>query len=248
MAATGALADMPDAAIFADTGGEPRAVYDHLARLETLLPFPVHRVSRGNLEAELLAGAAGASNGRPPFFVKNADGSCGMLRRQCTHDYKLLPIHQKTRELAGLRPGERAAPDRLLVEQWIGISCDEAARMSPSKHRYIKNRWPLIEQDMTRAYCARWLGARGFPLPPKSACVFCPYHDDGMWRALRDHDADGWARAVAVDAAVRTMRPEWADAYVHRSLVPLDQADLRTVEEAGQGRLFDDECAGMCGV
>jgi hypothetical protein len=31
MAAVGEIADKPDAAIFADTGWEPKAVYDHLA-------------------------------------------------------------------------------------------------------------------------------------------------------------------------------------------------------------------------
>ena len=39
---------LPDAAIFADTGWEPQGVYDHLDWLETQLPYPVHRVSKGH--------------------------------------------------------------------------------------------------------------------------------------------------------------------------------------------------------
>jgi len=44
MAAHGEIAPMPDCAIFADTGWEPRAVYEHLAWLRSpgVLPFPVH--------------------------------------------------------------------------------------------------------------------------------------------------------------------------------------------------------------
>jgi len=43
MAAHGEVGPMPDCAIFSDTGWEPAAVYEHLARLRSgnVLPFPV---------------------------------------------------------------------------------------------------------------------------------------------------------------------------------------------------------------
>ena len=46
MAAHGEIGSMPDCAIFADTGWEPRAVHEHLAWLRSpgVLPFPVHVV------------------------------------------------------------------------------------------------------------------------------------------------------------------------------------------------------------
>lgn len=53
MAAHGEIGPMPDCAIFSDTGWEPKAVYDHLEWLEQQLPFPVHRVERGNISAAL---------------------------------------------------------------------------------------------------------------------------------------------------------------------------------------------------
>ena len=43
-----------DAAIFADTGWEPPKVYLWLDWLEKQLPFPVHRVQRGNLRQDAL--------------------------------------------------------------------------------------------------------------------------------------------------------------------------------------------------
>ena len=49
MAAQEAITPMPDCAIFADTGWEPQAVYEWLEYLEGSLPFPVHRVSAGDL-------------------------------------------------------------------------------------------------------------------------------------------------------------------------------------------------------
>src|SRR6185437_8404632 len=78
MAAHGEIGPMPDCAIFADTGWEPRRVYEHLAWLETKLPFPVERVSGGNLRADLLANAKGMTAGKrsatPPLFVRGKDG------------------------------------------------------------------------------------------------------------------------------------------------------------------------------
>lgn len=243
MAARGELTPMPDAAIFADTGAEPQKVYDWLNVLERELPFLVARVARGNLRDEIYGWAAGANriDARPPFFTSGG----GMLRRQCTQDFKIQPIRKKVRELIGLKPGQRG-PAEIAVTQWIGISTDEAMRMKPSRDHYIAMRWPLIEKGMSRTDCLAWLDSHGYPAPPKSACTFCPYHDNAMWRDMRDNDPESWADALAVDALIRAGDSErW---YLHRDLLPLDQVDLRTAEEAGQTRLFDDECEGMCGV
>ena len=49
MAAHGEVTPMPDCAIFADTGWEPKAVYDWLDWLEPQLPFQVTRVANGNI-------------------------------------------------------------------------------------------------------------------------------------------------------------------------------------------------------
>lgn len=61
MAAHGEIGPMPDCAIFADTGWEPRAVYEHLAWLRSLnvLPFSVHIVSDGTIRDGLVNGARG---------------------------------------------------------------------------------------------------------------------------------------------------------------------------------------------
>jgi hypothetical protein len=256
MAAHGEISPMPDCAIFADTGAEPVAVYEHLCWLMSgnVLPFPVEVVSAGNLRDEILATTRGegqrGSNARPPFYVRNPDGSKGMIRRQCTGDYKIDPIEKKTRELLGLKPRQRW-PKEEVVEQWVGISTDEASRMKPSRQRAIRSRWPLIEARMSRGDCLEWLSRNGYPRPPKSACTFCPFRSNALWRHLRDTDPQGWAEAVTVDAAVReglSMRGLTGQLYVHPSLVPLAEVDLSTAEERGQPDLFGNECEGMCGV
>lgn len=248
LAARGAITPMPDAAIFADTGAEPKAVYAHLNWLceSGRLPFPVHRVTAGDLGAALLAGQ---SNARPPLYVKNENGSRGMLRRQCTGDFKIDPIEKRIRLLLGLRHRQRW-PKTAVVEQWLGISTDEASRMKPSRRPAIVARWPLIERGMSRRDCIAWLTRNDYPIPPKSACTFCPFRSDHEWRQLRDSDPDGWAEAVAVDEAVRTGMTQRGKVFVHRSLRPLSEVDLSTAEDRGQAtlNLFENECEGVCGV
>lgn len=245
MAAHGEIGPMPDCAIFADTGAEPARVYAHLEWLERQLPFPVHRVSAGNLRDQIIGATQGHNrmDARPPFFTAGG----GMLRRQCTQDFKIMPIQKAMRELLGIAKGRRG-PKMPVAEQWIGISLDEATRMKPSRLSFVEHRWPLVDMRISRRDCLAWCEARGLPKPPKSACTFCPYHDDIQWRSLKNDDPESFADAVAVDAAIRSIPKQKEAWFVHRSLVPLDEVDLRTDAEAGQPDLFNNECEGMCGV
>ena len=62
LAAHGEIGPMPDCAIFADTGWEPKAVYEHLEWLMSgnVLPFPVHIVSAfDHTQTALSLGAVG---------------------------------------------------------------------------------------------------------------------------------------------------------------------------------------------
>ncbi len=263
MALHGEFAARPDCAIFADTGWEPRAVYDHLRWLERKASdggIPVHRVSAGNLKQDLLHAVRGRKKriANPPFYVRNRDGAGeyatpdkgGMLWRGCTKEYKIGPIRRKIRELAEGATGSSRLPAGC-VEQWFGISLDEWRRMRNSDVAYIVNRYPLVDRRMTRADCVEWLRARGYHIPPKSACLGCPYHSEATWRAMKRDRPDEWAATVAIDRAIRRGLPGVkGEAFVHRSLIPLDLVDLQTGEERGQLRLpgFDGECTGHCGV
>lgn len=247
MAAHGEIEPMPDAAIFADTQCEPESVYRWLDWLEKELPFPVYRVTRGNLGDDFLK-ALEKTNGRcgqPPFFVKG--NSDGMLWRGCTQEYKIQPIKKKARELM------KAAKSKT-VTQWIGISLDEAHRMFPSNVKYITHMFPLLDLRLRRSDCLEWMEAHDYPRPPKSACRFCPYMSDGRWKRLKEDEPKEFELACQFDEAIRNAqgtKPRGAiingQLFVHRSLAPLRDAVL-TDSELGQGSLFGNECKGMCGV
>lgn len=251
MAAAGEIGPMPDCAIFADTQWEPKAVYEHLSRLEAALPFKVHHVTAGNLRADIEArtNSTGQRYASVPWHTYGRDGKRAMGKRQCTKEYKLVPIARKQRELIDAK-GKRLPAGA--VEVWIGISLDEVGRMKPSREKWQSNRWPLLELRMTRGDCERWLARHGWTAP-RSACLGCPYKGNAEWRKLRDGDPAEWADAVAVDRMIRTgdqARRILREQFAHPSLTPLETVDLSTDVERGQGLLggWTNECEGMCGV
>lgn len=232
-----------DRAIFADTQWESSAVYDWL---EMLVPvaeragIPVDIVTAGNLVEDSLSKEGWRVS--MPAHIRATDGRPAMLQRKCTEGYKLRPIRRRLRDLGVTRKHP--------AQMCIGISLDEAHRMKPSRVQYIRNEWPLVDRRMTRQSCLVWLERRGYPKPPKSACIGCPFRDDRSWRWMRDEQPEEWAMAVTFDQQVRNAArmKQTTEAFLHRSLVPLPMVDLSTQQDAGQLGLFDAECEGMCGV
>lgn len=229
----------PDVAIFADTGWEPADVYEHLARLEDALSYPVLRVAKGNLRSDAVDPEHRYAS--VPYFVRNPDGSEGMGRRQCTAEYKLAPIRRKLRELLGATPPDyRRVPAGRVAEQWVGFSTDEVHRANRQKDshgvKYLTTRYPLLDLEMSRSDCERWLRSRGWGSTAKSACIGCPYHGNRQWRDLRDNRPAEWADAVAFDAAIRKGgsrgMPLNGEAFLHRSRVPLELAPIDRVTSA----------------
>jgi hypothetical protein len=236
MAAEGLL-PKPDLVLFADTGWEPAAVYQHLARLETVLDtagMPVRRVSAGNLRNDALDPEHRYAS--IPYHIRKADGGHGMGRRQCTAEYKISPINRAIRETLGApAPHFRRVPRGRRATVWIGFSADEIGRVRDSHVSYIRHAYPLIDLGMDREACRRWLDRRGWSVA-KSACIGCPYTGNAGWRRMRDEHPAEFADAIAFDAAIRhggaRGTPLIGQAFVHRSRLPLDQAPIDRLTRA----------------
>lgn len=239
-----------DVAIFADTQDEPAYVYEHLEALEAWSEIPIRRVTAGRL--------SGAGEGflRIPAFTEApirakllfGTPKTGMLRRQCTREFKINPLQREVRSLLGLAKGQRAGNRHATA--LIGISLDEAHRMRTAHEAWMTNRYPLIDARLKRADCFPIIEAAGLPRPKKSACVFCPFHDDAYWRELRDEHPADFEKAVAYDVAIRdsTRAGVRLPAFLHRSLKPLSEVDLTDPYEDQIEFAFGNECEGVCGV
>lgn len=291
-AAHGEIGPMPDCAIFADTGWEPPAVYEHLRWMMSgnVLPYPVHVVSVGNLRNDLLTRGAGGRFVTVPWFLRRRveagttvsvyeggdDGLFdedeesearvvgsrtldrdevrdGIGRRQCTSHYKIEPIRRKVRELLGYGPRDPIPAGS--VEQWIGISTDEVIRATPSRTRYVINRFPFLEKETrtSRGDCLIWLPRNGYAIPSKSSCEGCPFHDNAQWAEIMA-DPERRADVVEVDAAIRSgvyrndPRGMLSEQFMHRARVPITEVDFARPDAEAQSDLFLNECQGMCGL
>ena len=246
---------MVDAAIFSDTGSEPRRVYAHLNWLEKQLSYPIYKVQWRNLREDIISASQGKYKAfTAPFFSKNIEtDKKSMLRRQCTGDYKIKPLQQKVRELLGYNKGERVAKDTH-VEMLMGISWDELQRQKTNQIKYITNIYPLIERQIRRHQCLKWMETNNYPKPPRSACTFCPYHSNEEWRLIKQNKEE-WDEVIKLDQSIRNQEQyKYSQSgsvkdqlYLHRDCKPIDEVDLRTDEERGQYSLLD-ECEGMCGI
>lgn len=260
MAVMGEIGPRPDYAIFADTQNEPRWVMESLESLRKWGDIPIVVATKGELGDDIRK-AVGKKEGHfanIPFWTRTNDSERATpLRRHCTSDFKIQVVHKKVRELLGLKPGQRAV-GKYRVEEWIGISVDEVQRAKPSRVDWIESRWPLLyDKPMRRVEIKAWLEANGFPIPGKSACVFCPYRKPLEYAKWRDEEPEAFAEAVEWDELLRSgpggvLKGMVHPAYIWRELKPL--SELPSVEELEQRDdaqldMFNDGCeTGMCGV
>jgi hypothetical protein len=250
-----------DAAIFADVKGEPKKVYEWLEYLKTkITSYPIHVVTWRDLKQDILDAAKGEYKAfTAPFYTKNTvTGKKGLLRRQCTADYKIKPVIQEIRRLLGLKKGEKRKAGTQ-VDLLMGISKDEIVRMRKNQLNYINNVYPLVDKNMTRKDCIEWMEDNFYPTPPRSACTFCPYHSNKEWLDIKNGDPEEWKEVVAMDRAIRNQErfkeknkdQEVIDEiFLHRSCKPIDEIDFEKEKNKKQldfefGIL--NECEGMCG-
>lgn len=250
MAAKGELTPMPIASVFADTQDEPASVYAWLNWLEGQLPFPVFRVTKGSLSTKCTEVRWSEKSQTftitgIPAFVKNGDGSIGLMSRQCTRDFKIDPCTKDVNRL-------RRESGNCRAVLWLGISSDEVYRAKSHRNSpRIENRFPLIDTGMSRRDCLVWMARHGYPQPPRSACVYCPYKSNNEWRRLKASEPTEFAKAVAFEVGLQLAASKTqirGVPFLHRSLMPLSEVDLSTEEERGQLNMFNNECEGMCGV
>lgn len=267
-----------DHIIFADTGWEPKAVYNHLDWCKKKAEehgMKIEIVKYSNIKEDIIkCKNEGKTFASMPFFTKtlkevkveieqdnnqisffeieeinskldvNYIESFGMVMRQCTNKYKVQPIRKICREYLGIKFRERAKGK--YVNMIMGISSDEFQRVKKSTDSFINNVYPLIDLNFTRNDCLDWLKKFNYPIPPKSACIGCPFHDNETWLEMKKNDIESWNDAVEVDNMIRNLPIFKGEAFLHRSYKPLSEIELD--ENQLELNDFINECTGHCGV
>lgn len=252
----------PDAAISADTGNEPSYIYQQWQRDKILLSsigVPFLMVNNGNILNDLYRGERFAAM---PLFTRRYEKiegyglsgqsyQDGKMKRQCTSDYKIVPIEREVRTMLlemGMAKETRHKPPRIrinpgvIVESWIGYTIDEIERVNRiHQAKWQRFKFPLIDMKMTKSDCVQWLRDNGKPPRLSSACVICPLIGNAQRRQIRDNDPAGWQQAVKFDADLRNGDLRIAatakgDLYVSDKFIPLSVLNID--ENENQPTLF----------
>lgn len=251
LAAMCALGDYerPDALVFADTGWETTTTYEYLIWFRQWLKehgMGIITRTQGNIRKDALS--VNHRFASMPLYTTAKDGSKGILRRQCTNEYKIKVVVRTIREIIGLRRNEHL---KTPIDMWLGISCDEVIRMKPSQMPMFTNIYPLIDLEYFRKTgeknCIDYLKSNNIPIPPRSACIGCPYHSDDSWIELKRDNPKDFEDACEFDELIRNRIQKKTESYgqvfLHNSRKP-----LREVEFGNQMTLFGEECEGYCGL
>lgn len=121
------------------------------------------------------------------------DGAPG--NRTCTFEFKIRVIEKELKR-RGATKEERAVVG-------IGISADEVERAGAAedpRSPYQLREYPLLDHRLTRSACQQLIRDEGLPIPPRSACFFCPFHSAEEWRQLARTRPDLFERACQLEA------------------------------------------------
>jgi hypothetical protein len=248
----------PDLILFADTGGEKPETYAYLPTIQKFLSqvgFPAvttvryqpRRAAYHTLEEQCL------HTGTLPSLAYGGK-SCSLKYKRTPQDkfilqtYPPAEIVKQGRRIVraiGFEAGEERRTYAHVVKA-IGLDAGEEHRSTwqkptPKKGNKIsREKWldqhyfsywyPLMEWGYDRDRCKEIITEAGLPIPPKSACFFCPaskrpeivwlqlHHPDLLQRALAIEE-NAQAKLTSVKGLGRCFR--WKDYLTDRDSLPL---------------------------
>lgn len=167
----------PDLIMFADTGGEKQETYDYYAVIQDWLAsvgFPSLTVVRyvprdfKNWPPYYSLGENCLTNGTLP--------SLAFGFKSCSQKWKVAPQNKYCERW---QPARRCWSVGWKVRKLIGYDSSPADRrrfavaneLDDPQYTY---EYPLIEWNWDRERCKAEIAREGLPVPPKSACYFCP--------------------------------------------------------------------------
>lgn len=176
-----------------------------------------------------------------PIPIRMANGAPG--RRSCTADFKIKVVGRWLRE----HGATALAPATV----GIGISLDEIHRANRRRceaHEQIE--YPLLDLHLRRNDCERIIEDAGLPVPPKSACFFCPFRTVDAWRRQRRDEPELFSAAIRLEETINERRAAIGrdSAYLTRYGRPLAEAiPAPVVEDEDAEETGDGGCdSGWC--
>ncbi|WP_322925347.1 hypothetical protein [Paenibacillus campi] len=241
-----------DYIIFADTGAEPDFIHGQVwwwqhrqQCVGNTTPFLIahHSSMERGLEEMLMRYIyTDYQRFQMPVYCNSVteDGEikpAGMLPRQCTVDFKIVPVKQLARQMIladqGLR-GNQMIPKDIGIIVDIGFSYDEIRRINTHRspqYDYVRLAYPLVEINESTQGSIDFLNHHGFPTR-RSRCYLCPFNCAadraiGMdWEEIRDTEPFSFLKACWFDDQLRKVQATGSKImrsipYLHYSRRPL---------------------------
>jgi len=216
-----------DAALFANVGDDSehpdtvryvREVMQPWAKERGLPVHELHRVKRDGSWETLMENLMRPGSRSLNIPVRMPDtGAPGT--RNCTENWKIKVIRLWLRE----RGVTKEAPAQTLV----GFSVDEMQRVNNRRlSPYDIPEHPLLDLGLDRQACKTLIHRAGLPVPPKSACFFCPFHRPSKWANMRRDEPVLFWKAVTLERELNHRRESLGrdHVYLTRFGKPLDEA------------------------
>ncbi|MFT3773024.1 MAG: phosphoadenosine phosphosulfate reductase [Minicystis sp.] len=193
----------PDLVLFADTGGEKPETYAYEAVMQRWLASvgfpPVTTVKLGTVNGKLGTYSTLEEN----CLVNHTLPSLAFGYKSCSLKWKVAPMD---RFVEGWPPAIEAWTAGRKVTRAIGYDAGpkDAKRAwniaEDDRYEYV---YPLREWGWGRDRCAAEIEAAELPVPPKSACFFCPATKPDELAVLIDQHPELADRIVALEATAK---------------------------------------------
>jgi hypothetical protein len=185
----------PDLILFADTGGEKPETYAYLPVMQGYLArvgFPAvvtvryapARAAYRTLEEQCL------HTGTLPSLAYGGK-SCSIKYKKTAQD----------RYVRGWEPARACWRRGRKVVKAIGFDAGpgDSRRLRYAEDDCFTYWYPLVEWGYDRERCKQVIAAAGLPVPPKSACFFCPASKKHEIVWLQEHHPDLLERALTIE-------------------------------------------------
>lgn len=244
-----------DYIIFSDTGAEPQFIHDQVEwwkerqkQIGNKTPFIVthHNSMEKGLEEMLMRYIhTDYQRFQMPVYCSRIDEAtgeivpAGMMPRQCTVDFKIIPVKQAARKLVMDRLGleyRQNMPKNIAFITDIGFSYDEIRRINlyrSPQFKYMYMAYPLVEENQTTEDSIKFLTDNGMPTK-RSRCYLCPFNCDdqsiGMdWDDIIKNEPLSFLKACYFDEQLRSTQRQGKKImrsipFLHYSRTPLAEA------------------------
>lgn len=238
-----------DAIVMADTGAEPDFIHKQVAwwqqrqkEYSNTTPFIIthHTSMPGGIEEMAMRWIMTEyQRFQLPVYCSKLDEEgqiklAGIMPRQCTVDFKIIPVKQRIRQMIlkdhGLGERQRV-PAEVGVIIDIGFSSDEIRRINfcqSPQFKYMYLAYPLVEVNQSTEDSINFLAENKMPCK-RSRCYLCPFNCDmkGMdWNEIIEDEPLSFLKAAWIDSEIRIVQSRGEKAmkaipFLHFSRKPL---------------------------